>query len=180
MTISYLPDEKHECVVSLGPSARADACACASAEHVVEQIEAAGSKGIMVPLDLRDGPDAVTKFVSAHQSESGEKRIDILVNNASTQIQCKDLKEIDMANVDQTLKVNVAGMINMTKEVIKHMVRGGNIVNSSSVTAFKGSGGMVDYSCAPSLSFGGRGADIGDAERQKAPSWRSRGRWRCN
>ena len=71
---------------------------------------------------------------------------DILVNNASQQIQCKDLASIEMENVEDTFSVNIVQMIGLTRAALPHMKRGSAIINTSSVTAFKGSAGMVDYS----------------------------------
>lgn len=72
--------------------------------------------------------------------------LDILVNNASKQIQCKDLADIDMDNVNDTFQTNIIAYIGVTKAALPHMNRGDCIIMTSSVTAYKGSAGMVDYS----------------------------------
>lgn len=101
------------------------------------------------------------RVVDEHVKKYG--RIDVLVNNASKQIQCPDLgglppipticssvaencvpADIEPDNVRSTFKSNIVGMIVLTKFALPHMKRGGTIVNSASVTAYKGSAGMLD------------------------------------
>lgn len=85
-----------------------------SAQHVAEQIKAAGTTPLLVQLDLTEGAPAAERAIKQHVDKFG--RIDVLVNNASTQVQCKDLTEIVPENVEKTLQVNVAGMIFMTSQ----------------------------------------------------------------
>lgn len=75
-----------------------------------------------------------------------KSRSDVLFNNASQQIECKDLAEINMDNVEDTFRTNIVQMIGICKVALPHLQRGSNIINTSSVTAYKGSPGMVDYS----------------------------------
>ncbi|GAA94460.1 uncharacterized protein L969DRAFT_90974 [Mixia osmundae IAM 14324] len=124
VTIVYLPEEEKDAVTT------------------EELIKAAGQKCLRLPGDLTQ-LDFVESVIEKHMKEYGA--LDVLVNNASQQIQCKDIKDIDPANVESTLKTNVWSMIVLTKFALKHMKRGASIVNSSSVTAYKGSGGMLDY-----------------------------------
>ena len=71
--------------------------------------------------------------------------IDILVNNAAEQHICKDFTEIPEAQVERTFRTNIFGYIWMAKYTLKHMPEGGAIINTTSVTAYKGSGGLIDY-----------------------------------
>ncbi|KAK4699725.1 hypothetical protein P7C70_g6532, partial [Phenoliferia sp. Uapishka_3] len=72
--------------------------------------------------------------------------LDVLVNNASHQVQCPDLADIDMATVEDTFQTNIIQMIGLSKAALPHMKRGSNIINTTSVTAYKGSAAMIDYS----------------------------------
>lgn len=103
-----------------------------------------GSKDIhLISADLMD-EIAVKGIVDNHLKKWG--RLDILVNNASKQIMCKDFAEVDLANSESVVRSNLLGMFALTKYAIPHLKRGASIINSSSVTARKGSSGMVDYS----------------------------------
>lgn len=103
-----------------------------------------GSKELhLIPADLMDEA-AVKGVVESHLKRWG--RLDIVVNNASKQIMCKDWAEVDLANSESIVRSNLLGMFALTKYSIPHLGRGSCIINSSSVTARKGSLGMVDYS----------------------------------
>ncbi|PWN26774.1 NAD(P)-binding protein [Jaminaea rosea] len=105
---------------------------------------AMGSKEMhCIPADLMD-EKAAKGVVDEHLKKWG--RLDILVNNASKQIECKDFSQVDLAQAESVVRSNLLGMFALTKYSIPHLGRGACIINSSSVTARKGSLGMVDYS----------------------------------
>ncbi|GAA6020618.1 hypothetical protein JCM11491_001119 [Sporobolomyces phaffii] len=106
-------------------------------------IEEAGQKANLVPGDLRTQAER-ERLVKSHIDTFGA--LDVLVNNASQQIQCKDFAEIDMDNVNDTFQTNIIAYIGVTKAALPHMKRGDCILCTTSVTAYKGSAGMVDYS----------------------------------
>ncbi|GAA5889325.1 hypothetical protein JCM6882_000707 [Rhodosporidiobolus microsporus] len=125
VTVAYLPEEQED------------------AEKTKKLVEAAGQKCLLVPGNLEE--DAARKeLVDKHLKEFGF--LDILVNNASKQIQCKNLTEIDMDNVESTFKSNIINYIGVTKYALPHLKRGDVVINTTSVTAYKGSAGMLDYS----------------------------------
>ncbi|KAK9894222.1 NAD(P)-binding protein [Cystobasidium minutum MCA 4210] len=125
LTINYLPEEQED------------------ADDVKKRVEQEGRECLLVPADLMEDANC-KKVVDEHVKKYG--RIDVLVNNASKQIQCKDLADIEPDNVRSTFKSNIVAMIVLTKFALPHMRRGSTIVNSASVTAYKGSAGMLDYS----------------------------------
>jgi NAD(P)-dependent dehydrogenase (short-subunit alcohol dehydrogenase family) len=84
--------------------------------------------------------DAVQKAVD----EFG--RIDILVNNAAQQIPAENIEEIETKNLVHTFEVNIFSMFWLTKAALKHMAEGSVIINTTSVTAYKGSPELLDYS----------------------------------
>ena len=86
--------------------------------------------------------------------------LDILVNNAAEQHPKSSLEEISAAQLEKTFRTNVFSMCHLTKAALAHMKEGSAIVNSTSVTAYRGSGG----------------ADR-PIQRPRAPSWPSPGRW---
>lgn len=59
-------------------------------------------------------PDAVCRY----------KRIDTLVNNASKQIKCTDMAEIDLEDVESTFRSNILQMFAITKYSLPHMREG--------------------------------------------------------
>lgn len=116
------------------------------ADDIVEMAKqnAMGSKEIhLIKADLMD-EKAAKGVVDEHLKKWGQ--LDILVNNASKQIECKDFSQVDLADCESVVRSNLLGMFALTKFSIPHLKRGSCIINSSSVTARKGSLGMVDYS----------------------------------
>jgi NAD(P)-dependent dehydrogenase (short-subunit alcohol dehydrogenase family) len=72
--------------------------------------------------------------------------IDVLVNNAGVQYEADSLEDIRTENLIKTFTVNIIAMFWITKAALAHMKEGSAIVNTTSVTAYRGSGGLIDYS----------------------------------
>lgn len=73
-------------------------------------------------------------------------KIDILVNNAGEQHPQKKLEDISQEQLERTFETNVFGMFYMTQAALPHLASGASIINTSSVTAFKGHPLLLDYS----------------------------------
>jgi len=73
-------------------------------------------------------------------------RIDILVNNAAEQHPQESITTISEKQLERTFRTNIFSFFFMTKAVIPHFRKGGNIINTASVTAYQGSSELVDYS----------------------------------
>ena len=73
-------------------------------------------------------------------------RLDVLVNNAAEQHAAEELPEISEKQLEDTFRTNIFGYIFMTQAALKHMRKGAAIVNTASVTAYRGSPHLVDYS----------------------------------
>jgi NAD(P)-dependent dehydrogenase (short-subunit alcohol dehydrogenase family) len=74
------------------------------------------------------------------------ERIDVLVNNAAVQFPQEDILKITTKQLIQTFAVNIFSMFWMTKAVLPFMKKGSSIINTTSVTAYRGSHGLIDYS----------------------------------
>ncbi|HMI79660.1 MAG TPA: SDR family oxidoreductase [Ferruginibacter sp.] len=72
-------------------------------------------------------------------------RVDILVNNAALHYESKGLEEISTANLLKTFATNVFSMFWITKAALPFMKTGSAVINTASVTAYRGSGGLIDY-----------------------------------
>jgi NAD(P)-dependent dehydrogenase (short-subunit alcohol dehydrogenase family) len=73
-------------------------------------------------------------------------RLDIVVNNAAQQFEQSSLEDIAPAQLEQTFKVNVFGMFYLTQAALPHLKEGSRIINTASVTAYKGNPVLLDYS----------------------------------
>jgi NAD(P)-dependent dehydrogenase (short-subunit alcohol dehydrogenase family) len=72
-------------------------------------------------------------------------RIDILVNNAAIHYENEKFEEITTKEMQHTFATNIFSFFWVTKYALAHMEKGSAIVNSASVVAYRGSGGLVDY-----------------------------------
>jgi NAD(P)-dependent dehydrogenase (short-subunit alcohol dehydrogenase family) len=72
-------------------------------------------------------------------------KIDILVNNAATQFESETLEEISTKQLLTTFETNIFSMFWITKAALPYMQKGSAIVNSTSVTAYRGSSTLIDY-----------------------------------
>lgn len=75
-------------------------------------------------------------------------RIDVLVNNAGEQHPQKKLEDISEEQWEKTFRTNIFGMIQLTKAALEHMGEGAAIINTASVTAYKGNPILLDYSAS--------------------------------
>ena len=72
-------------------------------------------------------------------------RIDILVNNAAIHYANKSLEDLSTKELLKTFETNIFSYFWITKAALSYMKKGSCIINSSSVTAYRGSGGLIDY-----------------------------------
>ncbi len=72
-------------------------------------------------------------------------QVDILVNNAAVHYESKGLIEITTPHLLKTFGTNVFSMFWITKAALPYMKKGSAIINTASVTAYRGSGALIDY-----------------------------------
>lgn len=96
-----------------------------------------------VPADLAKE----THCVKAIQKITKQfKFVDVLVNNAAVHYPADDISKISSGQLLETFSVNIFSMFWITKAALPFMKKGGSIINTTSVTAYRGSGGLLDYS----------------------------------
>jgi NAD(P)-dependent dehydrogenase (short-subunit alcohol dehydrogenase family) len=72
-------------------------------------------------------------------------KLDVLVNNAAVQFPQESLLDIDEKQLDLTFRTNIYSYFFLTKACLIHLKRGASIINSTSVTAYRGSHHLIDY-----------------------------------
>jgi NAD(P)-dependent dehydrogenase (short-subunit alcohol dehydrogenase family) len=97
---------------------------------------------------LLEGDIAGREFCDDAVRETVRKlgRIDILVNNAAEQHTSSEFAEIAPEQLERTFATNVFGMFQLTQAALAHLKKGSAIVNTTSITAFRGNPALVDYS----------------------------------
>lgn len=73
-------------------------------------------------------------------------KLHILVNNAATQTEQKSLTDISDEQLYATFETNILSMFRITKAALPHLKKGASIINTTSVTAYRGSPSLLDYS----------------------------------
>jgi NAD(P)-dependent dehydrogenase (short-subunit alcohol dehydrogenase family) len=112
------------------------------ADETLAAVKKEGSRGIKFAGDVGDEKfcqDVVERTVK----EFG--KLDILVNNAAEQHEVDEPLEIDTSQLERTFRTNVFGYFYMAKAALRHIKAGGAIINSTSVTAYKGHKTLIDY-----------------------------------
>ncbi len=112
------------------------------AEKTAKLIEAEGGKAAALRFDLSDEQGCADAVAAAVKALGG---LDVLVNNVAEQHVVKDLKDIDAEQIERTFRTNIFSYLLTTKHALEHLKTGSAIVNTVSVTAYRGSGGLVDY-----------------------------------
>jgi NAD(P)-dependent dehydrogenase (short-subunit alcohol dehydrogenase family) len=106
-------------------------------------IEAEGSQALAIAGDIGD-----RKFCDAAVRQVIDRfgRLDILVNNAGEQHPDQDITDITAEQLQRTFQTNVFGMFHLTAAARPHLKAGAAIINTTSVTSFRGSKELIDYS----------------------------------
>ncbi len=115
------------------------------AEAAIEEIQAAGRKGLAVKMDI-SSLEEVQAGVKEVEDKLGP--VDIIVNNAAFGIvRAVTIGKMDKADWDRDLSVNLTGAFNTIKCCLSGMMeRGwGRIINISSVTGTMGGAGQCSY-----------------------------------
>ncbi|MBC5994092.1 SDR family oxidoreductase [Pontibacter cellulosilyticus] len=112
------------------------------ADDTKQLIEKEGRKCVTISGDIGDEAFC-KKAVTQTVKELG--KLDILVNNAAEQHEQQDLKDIKKEQLKKTFETNIFSMFYMTKAALEHLKEGSCIVNTTSVTSYRGSHHLMDY-----------------------------------
>ena len=112
------------------------------AESTKALVEEQGRRCIRVAGDI--GDEAFCKDVVDRTVEAFG-RLGLLVNNAGEQHPQDRLEDISAAQMERTFRTNIFAMFHLTKAALAHMRPGAAIINSTSVTAYRGSPHLIDY-----------------------------------
>jgi len=109
-------------------------------KHLVEE---QGGKCLLISGDV--GQEEFCRK-AVEQAVKAFGKLDIIVNNAAEQHPQESIEKISAKQLERTFRTNIFSFFFTTKAAMKHLKRGATIINTTSVTAYKGSPHLLDYS----------------------------------
>ncbi len=113
------------------------------AEETKKLVEAEGRKCLLIKGDVKDS-GFCKKAVEQTIKKLG--KLNVLVNNAGMQFPQKDPKQIDEEQLEATFKTNIFAYFHFAVAALEHLQAGDTIINTTSVTAYRSSPNLIDYS----------------------------------
>lgn len=113
------------------------------AKKTKELVELAGRSCLVIAGDLQK-----EKFCHSviKQTQRKFKKINILVNNAAEQHPQENILKISAKQLHNTFATNIFSYFYMIQAALPHMKKGCTIINTTSVTSYRGSDHLIDYS----------------------------------
>jgi len=113
------------------------------AEETARRVDQEGRRCLKLPGDI--GQEAICgDMVEKTVAEFG--KLDILVNNAAEQHPQKEITNISSEQLERTFRTNIFSYFYFAKAAIPRLKPGSVIINTTSVTAYRGSPQLLDYS----------------------------------
>lgn len=113
------------------------------AAHTRSQIEQAGAQCQTMAGDIGNEMFC-QRLVAEVVARYG--KLDLLVNNAAEQHTSSSIEAINSMQLEETFRTNIFAMFYLTKAAMPHLKEGARIINTTSVTAYRGSSHLLDYS----------------------------------
>jgi NAD(P)-dependent dehydrogenase (short-subunit alcohol dehydrogenase family) len=118
-------------------------CEHDDADKTRQIVEQEGRRAITIAGDLGDKSFCERAVAQTVEQLGG---LDILINNAGEQHWEKDIRDISEEQLKRTFQTNIFSMFYLTQAARPHLKQGSAIVNCTSVTMYKGSELLLDYS----------------------------------
>ena len=112
------------------------------AEDTKARVEKYGGRCLLLPGDVSDEKHCIS-IVKKTIKEFD--RIDILINNAAMQIEADSLEDVKTKDLVKTFETNIFSFFWITKAALPSMEKGSCIINTTSVTAYRGSPALIPY-----------------------------------
>ena len=112
------------------------------AEETRQLVEKEGRQCLLLPGDLRQ-PQFCEAIVEQTVQQLG--KLNIVVNNAAEQHPVESLEQVTDENLESTFQTNIFSFFRVTRAALKHLREGDCIINTTSVTSYRGSEELIDY-----------------------------------
>ena len=121
------------------------------ADKTVQLIEAEGRRALKIAGDVRDATFCQGAVEQTVKELGG---LNVLVNNAAVQYPQESLTDIDDEQLHKTFETNIYGYFYLARAALPHLKAGDTIVNTTSVTTYRGSPTLVDYASTKGAILG--------------------------
>ena len=115
----------------------------ADANETRAMVEREGQRCFTMPGDVGDEAHC---YEAVAETVKRLGRLDIVVNNAAEQHPQERLEDITAAQLERTFRTNIFSYFFLTKAALPHLHDGAAVINTTSVTAYRGSPQLLDYS----------------------------------
>lgn len=112
------------------------------ARATLGMIEGEGRRGLLLEGDIGD-PAFCRSAVQRTVEQLGD--LNVLVNNAAEQHPQQSITDITPEQLERTFRTNVFAMFYLVQAALPHLKAGDSIINTTSVTAYRGSPSLLDY-----------------------------------
>lgn len=112
------------------------------AQETRREVEQEGRRCLLIPGDIGDPAFC---WSAVEQTVNALGGLDILVNNAAEQHPQERIEDITPEQLERTFRTNIFAMFYLTQAALEFLGEDAAIINTSSVTAYRGSPGLVDY-----------------------------------
>lgn len=113
------------------------------AKETASAINAYGKEALLIAGDVAS-EETCQYIVEETMKKFGQ--VDIVVNNAAVQFEQHDIENISAEQLKHTFAVNIFSYFYVAKFAVPHLKKGSVIINTASVTAYKGNPALMDYS----------------------------------
>ncbi|RIW28775.1 SDR family oxidoreductase [Bacillus salacetis] len=113
------------------------------AEETRRRIVEIGRSCLLISGDLRFPQ---TSRAAVEEALRAFGKLDILVNNCAVQVPQESILDISDEQLENTFRTNIFSFFYMTKAALPYLKEGSSIINTASITAYRGNKDLVDYS----------------------------------
>lgn len=112
------------------------------AQETARLVQQAGSTALLIAGDI--GEESFCQSV-VEQTRQTFQSVNIVVNNAAEQHPQESILNISAQQLQQTFRTNIFGYFYLTKAALPYLHADDTIINTTSVTAYRGSSHLIDY-----------------------------------
>src|SRR5688572_14168351 len=113
------------------------------AKETADAIRKYGKEALLIAADVSEEKNC--KMIIDKTLKQFNK-VDIVVNNAAVQFEQDSLEDISAEQLERTFRTNIFSYFYISKFALPHLKEGSTIINTASVTAYKGNPALMDYS----------------------------------